>query len=46
VNHYDYHATLFHLFGLDPQRVNFQRPTGLGQLIETQQARVVQELLA
>lgn len=46
VNHYDYHATLFHQFGLDPQRVSFPRATGVGQLIETQQARVVREILS
>ena len=45
VNHYDYHATLFHLFGLDPQRVSFPRATGIGQLIEAQPARVVREIL-
>ena len=46
VLHSDYHATLFHLFGLDPQLVNFPRATGIGQLIEAQPARIVQEILA
>ncbi len=46
VMHHDYHATLFHLFGLDPQRVTFPRATGIGQLIEAQQARVVRDILA
>ena len=45
VMHHDYHATLFHLFGLDPQRVAVPRATGTSQLIETQQARVVREIL-
>ena len=26
VNHYDYHATLLHLFGLDEKQVTFTRP--------------------
>ncbi len=25
VNHYDYHATLLHLFGLDPKKLTFKR---------------------
>lgn len=45
VMHHDYHATLFHLFGLDPHRVAFPRATGTSQLIETQQARVVRDIL-
>ena len=44
--HHDYHATLFHLFGLDPQQVTFPRATGVGQLIEAPQARIVREILA
>ena len=46
VNHYDFHATLLHLFGLTPDRLTFQRSSGLGSLIDGQPARVVQELLA
>ena len=46
VNHYDYHATLLHLFGLDPRAASFQRPTGPASLIDGQPARVVHELLA
>lgn len=45
VTHYDFQATLFHLFGLDPQRVTFPRATGIGQLIEVPQARIVREIL-
>jgi hypothetical protein len=45
VNHYDYHATLLHLFGLEPEKVIFQKPSGVGSLIDGQQARVVKELL-
>lgn len=46
VNHYDYHATLLHLFGLDPKQLTFKRNgTNLG-LVENPAARVVTELLA
>ncbi|HEX5102439.1 MAG TPA: DUF1501 domain-containing protein [Pirellulaceae bacterium] len=46
VNHYDYHATLLHLFGLEPDKLIFQRANGPGSLIDNQPARVVEELLA
>jgi hypothetical protein len=46
VNHYDFHATLMHLFGLAPERMTFQRASGLGSLIDGQPARVVTELFA
>ena len=46
VNHYDFHATLLHLLGLDPEKVAFQRPNGMGSLIDSQPARVVEEMLA
>lgn len=46
VNHYDYHATLLHLFGLDPKKLSYKR-NGVDQvLVENPQARVVTELLA
>jgi hypothetical protein len=45
VNHSDYHATLLHLFGLDPQQVSFTRPTGPGSLIDGQPARIVWDIL-
>jgi hypothetical protein len=45
VTHCDYHATLFHLFGLDPSKVVFQRPNGASSLADGQAARVVEELL-
>ena len=45
VSHSDYHATLLHLFGLDPKRLNFRRPTGEGSLIDNQPSRVVKEIL-
>lgn len=46
VHHYDLHATLLHLFGLTPQEVQFERPAGVGSLLDGQPARVVTELLA
>jgi uncharacterized protein (DUF1501 family) len=45
VNHSDYHATLLHLFGLDPQQMSFTRPTGTGSLIDGQPARIVWGIL-
>jgi uncharacterized protein (DUF1501 family) len=46
VTHSDYHATLLHLFGLDPRTLVFKRPNGDGSLVDGQPARVVRELLA
>ena len=46
VNHSDLHATLLHLFGLNPQALSFQRPTGSGSLLDGQPGRIVSELLA
>jgi hypothetical protein len=46
VNHFDYHATLLHLFGLDHEKVLFRRPNGTGSLVDGQNARIVQEILA
>jgi hypothetical protein len=46
VTHCDYLATLLHLFGLDHQTLNFNRPGGAGSLVDGQPARVVTELLA
>ena len=45
VNHYDYHATLLHLFGLDSRQVAFTRPTGTGSLIDGQPGRIVWDIL-
>ncbi len=46
VNHYDYHATLLQLFGLDPNQLLFRRPNGDGSLLDGQPGRVVSEILA
>jgi hypothetical protein len=45
VNHYDYHATLLHLFGLDAQKLSFIRPGGSGTLLDGQPGRIVNEIL-
>lgn len=46
INHFDYHATLLHLFGLDPKKLSFKR-NGTDQfLVENPEARVAHELLA
>jgi hypothetical protein len=45
VTHSDYHATLLHLFGLDAEKLVFERPTGPGTLLDGQPGRVVKELL-
>jgi uncharacterized protein (DUF1501 family) len=45
VNHYDYHATLMHLFGLDPQALSFQRPTGPATLLDGQPGKIVNAIL-
>lgn len=45
VNHYDYHATLMHLFGLSPVQLSFRRATGDGSLLDGQTGQVVQAIL-
>jgi uncharacterized protein (DUF1501 family) len=45
VNHFDYHATLMHLFGLSPQQLSFERPTGLGSLLDGQDGKIVWDIL-
>ncbi len=47
VTHHDYHATLMHLFGLDPKKLTFIRNAAPQSLIESSvSARVVHEILA
>ncbi|MFO0869935.1 MAG: DUF1501 domain-containing protein [Pirellulales bacterium] len=46
VTHSDYHATLLHLFGLDHQKLTFTRNVQELSLVDGQQARIVQEVLA
>ncbi len=46
VNHYDYHATLLHLFGLDAAKLAYKRNGTDQTLVQNPEARVVHELLA
>lgn len=45
VNHYDYHATLLHLFGLDHQLLTFRRANRDQTLTDSQPARILEELI-
>jgi hypothetical protein len=46
VTHHDYHATLLHLFGLDPKRLTFLRNAREQNLLDDQPGKVVTKLLA
>jgi hypothetical protein len=46
VNHYDYHATLLRLFGLNHDQFSYKRGGRVQSLIDGQPARMVDELLA
>lgn len=46
VNHYDYHSTLLHLFGLDTQKLSYKRNGTEQKLVENAAAKVVTQLLA
>ncbi len=46
VNHFDYHATLLHLFGLDAKKLSYKRNGTEQVLVENPKARIVTELLA
>lgn len=46
VNHYDYHATLLKLFGLDPQKLAYRHNAREQTLLDGQPGRVVDALLA
>lgn len=45
VNHFDYHATMMHLFGLSPEQLAFERPTGTGSLLDGQEGKIVWDIL-
>jgi hypothetical protein len=45
-HYYDHHATLLHLFGLDHEKLTYQRNGAELSLTDKQGARVVTELLA
>ncbi len=44
VNHYDYHATLLHLFGLDPEQTTFIQNNRRRSLLDGR-GRIVQDIL-
>lgn len=46
VTHHDYHATLLHLFGLDPQKLTYARNGREQNLLDGQPGKVVEKLLA
>ncbi|MCO6456972.1 MAG: DUF1501 domain-containing protein [Pirellulaceae bacterium] len=46
VNHYDYHATLLHLFGLDREGLAYEQNGRQRRLIEGEQGEVVRGILA
>ena len=46
VNHYDYHATLLHLFGLDQKKLSYKRNGTEQVLVDNPAARVVADILA
>jgi hypothetical protein len=46
VNHYDYHATLLHLLGLDPEKLVYEHNGRERKLIAQQPGRIVSEILA
>lgn len=46
VHHYDYHATLLHLFGLDPATLTYEWSRRPQSLLDNQPGRVVTEILA
>jgi hypothetical protein len=46
VNHFDYHATLLHLFGLDPEKLTYHWGRKDQTLTDGQTGRIVQEILA
>ncbi len=46
VNHFDYHATLLHLFGLDARTLVFNRNGAPQSLVVNEQAKVVDKLIA
>lgn len=46
VNHFDYHATLLHLFGLDAEKLTYHWGRRDQSLIDGQPAKIVKEILA
>ena len=46
VNHFDYHATLLHLFGLDSEQLTYEQSGRTQSLIDGQPAKVIEGLIA
>lgn len=46
VNHFDYHATLLHLFGLDPDKLTYNYARRDQTLTDGQAGKIVKEILA
>ncbi|MCA9059071.1 MAG: DUF1501 domain-containing protein [Planctomycetaceae bacterium] len=46
VNHFDYHATLLHLFGISSHHLTFQRGVRTESLLDGQPGQIVEGLLA
>lgn len=46
VHHYDYHATLFHLFGLDATKVHFSQNNQDRAMINVDKGQVIEKLLS
>lgn len=46
VQHHDYHATLLHLFGLDPKRLSYLRNGREQTLLDDKPGRILKEILA
>ncbi len=46
VNHFDYHATLLHLFGLEAEHLSYQQNGREQTLIDGQSAKVIEGLLS
>jgi hypothetical protein len=46
VHHFDYHATLLHLFGIDAERLIFDTNNRSMSLLDNQGGHVIKELLA
>ncbi len=45
VSHTDYHATVLHLFGLDPLKLSFRRPNGEASLTDGKAGTIVKDIL-
>ena len=45
VNHYDYHATLMHLFGLRSEEVVYKRNGRQASLVDGQGGRIISDIL-